>query len=149
MSDQTRELNKLAEDWAAAELDGDTASLREILADDFVAVGPRGFVLSGEQWLNRHESGSLKYGSFGLNEAEIRTFGDAAIMVCRQTAAGVYEDENGRYDIDESFRATLVYVSRTEAGVWPVCNSVRSWAGRSPRIARRNGRRSRAEQDDD
>jgi transposase len=85
MSDQTRELNKLAEDWAAAELDGDTASLREIMADDFVAVGPRGFVLSGEQWLNRHESGSLKYGSFGLNEAEIRTFGDAAIMVCRQT----------------------------------------------------------------
>ena len=116
MSDQTRELNKLAEDWAAAELDGDTASLREILADDLVAVGPRGFVLSGEQWLNRHESGSLKDGSFGLNEAEIRTFGDAAIMVCRQTAAGVYEDENGRYDIDESFRATLVYVRQD--GSW-------------------------------
>ncbi len=111
MSDhQKQELNKLAEDWAAAELDGDTASLREILADDFVAVGPRGFVLSGEQWLNRHESGSLKYRSFGLDEAEIRTFEDAAIMVCRQTAAGVYEDENGRYDIDESFRATLVFV---------------------------------------
>ena len=112
MSDQTRELNKLAEDWAAAELDGDTASLREIMADDFVAVGPRGFVLSGEQWIDRHETGSLKYRSFGLDEVQVRTYGDAAIVVCRQTAAGVYDDENGRYDIDERFRATLVPVGQ-------------------------------------
>jgi ketosteroid isomerase-like protein len=110
MSDQKQELSKLAEDWASAELDGDTASLKEILADDFVAVGPRGFVLIGEQWISRHEAGNLRYGSFGLDEAEVRTYGDAAIMVCRQTAAGVYEDENGRYDIDESFRAPHVFV---------------------------------------
>ena len=63
MGDQTRELSKLAEGWAAAELDG-----------------------------------------------------DAAIAVCRQSAAGVYEDENGRYDIDESFRATLVFVK--QQGSW-------------------------------
>jgi ketosteroid isomerase-like protein len=114
MSDQTRELNELAEGWAAAELRSDTASLREVLADDFVAVGPRGFVLTGEQWIARHESGNLKYGSFGLDEAEIRAYGDAAIVVCRQSAAGVYEDENGRYDIDEGFRTTLVFVRQSE-----------------------------------
>ena len=112
MNDKTEELNRLAEDWARAELDGDTASLKEILADDFVAVGPRGFVLTEEQWISRHETGSLRYGSFGLDEAEVRTYGDAAIIVCRQTAAGVYQDENGRYDIDESFRATLVFVDQ-------------------------------------
>ena len=114
MSEQTKELNELAEDWAAAELNGDVGSLKEILADDFVAVGPRGFVLTGEQWISRHESGNLKYGSFGLDEAEVRTYGDAAIVVCRQSAAGVYEDENGRYDIDQSFRATLVFVRQRE-----------------------------------
>lgn len=114
MGDQTRELSTLAEEWAAAELAGDTASLKALLADDFVAVGPRGFVLTGEQWISRHESGSLKYGSFGLDEADVRAYGDAAILVCRQTATGVYEDENGRYDIDESFRVTLVFVRQDE-----------------------------------
>lgn len=116
MTIEAEELNGLANDWAAAELGGDTASLRVIMADDFVAVGPRGFVLTGEQWISRHESGSLKYRSFGLDEAAIRTYGDAAIMVCRQRAAGVYEDENGRYDIDESFHTTLIFVS--QGGGW-------------------------------
>ena len=116
MSIETEEPSGLANAWAAAELGGDTASLKEILADDFVAVGPRGFVLSGKQWIARHDTGSLEYRSFGLDEAEVRTYGDAAIVVCRQTAAGVYEDENGRYDIDERFRATLVFVR--QKGNW-------------------------------
>ena len=116
MNDKMQEPNSLAKDWAGAELDGDVGSLGEILADDFVAVGPRGFVLTKGQWIDRHETGKLKYGSFGLDEAEVRTYGDAAILVCRHTAAGVYEDENGRYDIDESFRATLVFVDQN--GGW-------------------------------
>ena len=116
MSIKTEELSRLANDWAAAELSGDTASLEEILADDFVGVGPRGSSLTREQWIARHDTGSLEYRSFGLDEAEVRTYGDAAIVVCRQTAAGVYEDENGRYDIDERFRATLVFVR--QKGHW-------------------------------
>jgi uncharacterized protein (TIGR02246 family) len=116
MSIKTEDLSELANDWAAAELDGDTDSLKEILADDFVAVGPRGFSLTRQQWIARHEAENLKYGSFGLDEAEVRTYGDAAIVVCRQTAAGVYADENGRYDIDERFRATLVFVR--QRGAW-------------------------------
>jgi hypothetical protein len=49
MSIKTEELSDLANDWVAAELDGDTTSLKEILADDFVGVGPRGFSLTREQ----------------------------------------------------------------------------------------------------
>jgi ketosteroid isomerase-like protein len=112
MSNQTEELSGLAKDWASAELGRDTASLKEILADDFVGVGPRGFVLTKKQWIARHDAGNLKYGSFGLDEMTVRLYGDSAIVVCRQTVAGVYEDENGRYDIDERFRATLVFVKQ-------------------------------------
>ncbi len=39
MSNQTEELNRLVEDWASAELGGDTVSLGEILAEDFVGLG--------------------------------------------------------------------------------------------------------------
>ena len=48
---QDKSRNELAEDWAGARLDGDVGSLEEVLADDFVAVGARGYVLTGEQWM--------------------------------------------------------------------------------------------------
>jgi len=114
MDEQTRQIQKLAEDWAAAELRGDTAFLGHALTGDFVGVGPRGFTLNKEQWLERHGSGKLRYESFGLDEVGVRLYGDAAVTVCRQTAEGVYEDENGRYDIHEQFRATLIFVKQEE-----------------------------------
>jgi len=110
MSDQTQKITELGEDWAAAELHGDGTSLREILADDFIGVGPRGFMLTRDQWLSRHDTGSLRYESFGLDEVRVRLYGDAALTVCRQSAGGVYEDENGRFELNEQFRATLVFV---------------------------------------
>jgi len=112
MSGQTQKITEIGEDWAAAELRGDTSSIREILANDFIGVGPRGFMLTQDQWLSRHDTGSLRYESFGLDEVEVRPYGDAAVTVCRQSAVGVYEGENGRFDLNEQFRATLVFVKQ-------------------------------------
>jgi ketosteroid isomerase-like protein len=120
MSDRTQKIKTLGEDWAAAELRGDTTFLRETLADDFIGVGPRGFTLTKDQWLSRHETGSLRYETFGLDEVQVRLFGDAAITVCRQSARGVYEDENGRFDLDDPFRATLVFVEQN--GNWKLAS---------------------------
>ena len=114
MNDPEHQLEELAREWASAELRGDTAFLRSTLADDFVGVGPRGFTLTKEQWLARHETGNLRYESFGLDEVEVRSYGDAAVAVCRQSAEGTYEDENARYDIHEQFRVTLVFVKQWE-----------------------------------
>jgi len=120
MQDEAQRVMTLGEDWAAAELRGDAAFLGEILADDFVGVGPRGFMLTKDQWLSRHEAGSLRYEAFGLDEVQVRLFGDAAITVCRQSARGVYEDENGRFELDDQFRATLVFVK--QEGRWQLAN---------------------------
>jgi ketosteroid isomerase-like protein len=114
MNNRFEEPSNLVEDWASAELRGDTAFLGDVLADDFVAVGPRGFMLTKEQWLSRHEAGNLRYETFGLDEVAFRPYGNAAVVVCRQSTEGVYEDENGRYDIHEQFRATLIFVKQQE-----------------------------------
>lgn len=116
MQDQGGHLEKLAQDWAAAELYGDTAVLGRILADDFVAVGPRGFVLTKDQWLFRHDSGNLAYTSFVWDEIEVRVHGNAAVMVGHETANAVYEDGEVRHEIRDQFRTTLVFVE--EQGRW-------------------------------
>jgi ketosteroid isomerase-like protein len=116
MQDQAGQQERLGEDWAAAELRGDTVTLGRILADDFVAVGPRGFMLSKEQWLFRHDSGNLTYEAFEWDEVTVRVHGDATVMIGRQTASAVYEDGEVRHEIQDQFRTTLVFVE--EQGRW-------------------------------
>ncbi len=116
MQEQSGQLERLGEDWAAAELRGDTVTLGRILADDFVAVGPRGFMLSKEQWLSRHDSGNLTYEAFEWDEVTVRVHGHTAAMIGRETASAVYEDGEVRHEIQDQFRATLVLVE--EQGRW-------------------------------
>jgi ketosteroid isomerase-like protein len=116
MQGQSEQLEGLGEDWAAAELGGDTVTLGRILAEDFVAVGPRGFMLTREQWLFRHDSGSLTYQAFEWDEVQVRVRGNAAVMIGRQTASAVYEDGDVRHEIQDQFRTTLVFVE--EQGRW-------------------------------
>ena len=114
MNDRTQQLKELGKDWAAAELRGDTAFLERTLADDFVGVGPRGFMLTKDQWLERHEAGKLKYKSFRMDDAQVRLYGDTAVMIGCETAEGRYEDGDVRHDIREQFRATLVFGKQQE-----------------------------------
>jgi ketosteroid isomerase-like protein len=110
VNDQTNELRKVMEDWTAAESRGDIASLEGALAEDFVGIGPRGFMLTKDQWLERHKSGKLRYQSIGLDEVQVRLHGDAAVVTGRQSAKGKYED----FDLRDQFRATLVFVKQQE-----------------------------------
>src|ERR671932_1376613 len=94
MKDRTQQLKKLGENWAAAELRSDTAFLEYALDEDFVGVGPRGFMLTKDQWLARHESRALMYESFRWDDARVRVYGDAAVVTGRGTGKGKYEDHD-------------------------------------------------------
>jgi hypothetical protein len=77
----------------ADELRGDTDSIGNALADDSSGTGPWGFMLTKNQWLERHESGRLRYESTGWDEVQVRFYGDAAVVVKgRQSAEEKYED---------------------------------------------------------
>jgi ketosteroid isomerase-like protein len=103
VSDQCQQLEKLAEDWATAELRSDITFLKRNLADDSIGVGPYGFLLTKDDWLERHESRKLRYDSFRLDEVRVRLYGQGAVMIARQMTKGKYEDN----DLPGSLRATL------------------------------------------
>jgi ketosteroid isomerase-like protein len=110
MNNEIEELKRLVEDWAIAELYGDTAFLEGALTDDFVGVGPLGFMLTKEQWLGRF-AGGLAYQSFALDELEARFYGEAAVATCRQKQAGEFRGN----DVGGEFRATLVFAQREDS----------------------------------
>lgn len=89
LDDTTRQLDELALRWADAELRGDTDALREVLADDFVGIGPRGFVLGKRDWIDRHGTHALEYSEFTWDDVQIHLHGSVAVMTGRNHAHGI------------------------------------------------------------
>src|SRR5215210_6892940 len=105
MDDRSRQVEGSVREWAAAEQRGDAAFLEDALTDDFVGVGPLGFMLNKQQWLGRF-AGGLSYESFALDEVEARLYEEAAVVTGRQKQAGGFQGT----DVGGEFRATVVLV---------------------------------------
>jgi hypothetical protein len=101
-----QEVARLADTWATAELRADTAFLERTLADDFIGVGPLGFMLTKHEWLARHQSGDLKYDALDLDEVTVRVYGETAVVIGRQVQSAAYRGNS----IPGQFRITLVFV---------------------------------------
>ena len=107
MNERSRQVEGFVGEWAEAEERGDAEFLGRALTDDFVGVGPAGFMLTKEQWLGRF-AGGLSYESFALEEVEARLYGDAAVVTGRQKQAGGFQGN----DVGGEFRASLMLVER-------------------------------------
>jgi hypothetical protein len=121
-----QEVLRLADAWATAELRGDTTFLESTLADDFIGIGPLGFMLTRQEWLARHQSGDLKYESFNLDEVKVRMYNDAAILTGRQVQNAAYRGNS----IQGQFRTTLVFVQ--QQGQWRLASLQLSTIGQAP-----------------
>ena len=124
-----QEVLRLADAWANAELRGDTTFLERILTDDYIGNGPLGFMLTKQEWLERHRAGDLKYESFSLDEVKVRVYNnDAAVLTGRQVQNGAYRGNS----IQAQFRTTLVFVR--QQGQWQLASLQLSTIGQPPNM---------------
>jgi ketosteroid isomerase-like protein len=97
--------------WVDAELKGDAARLDDLLTDDFVGVGPLGFLLSKRDWLARYEQGDFNYEALRLEEIQTRVHGDAAVVTARHIGRSFMRE----FEIPfTDLRVTLVLVDRSD-----------------------------------
>ncbi len=125
-----QEMRRLLDSWATAELYGDVAFLEKTLADDFIGVGPLGFMLTKQEWLARHQSGDMKYKVHTLDEAGVRPYTGAAIVIGRLTQQATYRGN----PINAQMRVTLVFVQ--QEGQWRLASLHLSNIGQPPPFAR-------------
>ena len=98
----TTDIDQLLTTWTEAERTGDATALDAILTDDFVGIGPVGFVVDKATWLRRFEMG-LRYDRLELEDVSVRRHGDAAIVVAHQLADGHHADTPTPPDTRVSF----------------------------------------------
>ena len=133
MTTHTTPLQELAElDRTAtrAEIDGDTATLDALVTHDFMLVGPVGFVLDKQQWLERYRGGGLRTIVLSFEDAVTRIHGDCAIRIGRH----VQEAEFQGRPVNGEFRATHIAVR--DGGRWRLAGIHLSPIGGPPPFAR-------------
>jgi ketosteroid isomerase-like protein len=63
-------IRELGDRWLGAEVDADVDTLQTLVTDDFRLVGPFGFVLDKEQWLDRYRSGDFSTSRLSWDDVE-------------------------------------------------------------------------------
>ncbi len=96
----------LVEDWRNAEMRGDVDFMERTYTDDFLAIGPRGYMLNKEDWLARYRSGDLQTETLSLDDTRVRLYGDAAVVTGIEVSKGRYKST----PVQEQLRTSLVWV---------------------------------------
>ena len=122
--DPEKQVAALSEKHRLAAIKGDTEVLDAVLADDWVVVGPTGFVETKRQQEKKIKDKSLVFAAIDPKEVKVRVHGDAAIVM------GLYHIKAtlNKRTVDGVFRNTEVFTK--QAGTWRcVFNQVTPVAG--------------------
>jgi ketosteroid isomerase-like protein len=110
------EIKALDDQRRQATLKGDVNFFQKYLADNYVAIDPRGSEVTRDQVLQSFKNGKTKYDSIDVRDRKVRAFGNAAIVNADSVVKGV---ANGQ-PIDGEYRATIVWVK--QGGKWKVAS---------------------------
>ena len=106
MTSTTEEIRRVGARWVGAELAADADTLDELATDDFHLVGPLGFVLDKQQWLDRYRSGDFATIALNWHDVEEREYGDSVVTIGTQSQEAAYKGAPSNGD----FRITHVFV---------------------------------------
>ncbi len=76
VSNTEETLTNLAGNWVTAEKRRDITFLDRLLTNNFVGIGPRGFILTKAEWLQRLRSGDLKYESLNWDDVQVHIYSE-------------------------------------------------------------------------
>jgi hypothetical protein len=99
-------VQKLQGEFDQAELHDDRERLRELLDDEFVSIGARGFLLDKAQWIERHDA--FVYETLETSDMDVRVFDGTAIVRDVQRHRSRYREQR----LEFAFRVGHVWVRR-------------------------------------
>jgi hypothetical protein len=74
-----------------AELEADAETLERLIAEDFLSIGPKGFVLDKDEWIGRHVH--FTYHALDVSDMDIRLYDDTAVIRTIQRNRASYKDQ--------------------------------------------------------
>jgi hypothetical protein len=89
-----------------AELVADRDTLEELIAEDFLSIGPKGYVLDKRQWIDRHDQ--FRYQALDTSDLDVREYGGAAIVRTVQRNRATYAD----HPVEIATRVCQVWVDQ-------------------------------------
>lgn len=97
-------IRDLQDEFDKAELNADLETLGRLLADDFLSIGPKGFVLNKQEWIGRHTH--FKYHKLETSEMNIRLYDRTAIVHNIQRNRATFNDQH----VELAVRVTQVWL---------------------------------------
>jgi hypothetical protein len=106
----TDTIRQVQAEFDRAELYDDRETLRRLIADDFLSIGPRGFILNKDQWINRHNQ--FSYQALDTSEMDVRLHDGTAIVRNVQKNRATYDN----HPVELTVRVSQVWVN--QQGEW-------------------------------
>ena len=116
MTTTTAQIRDVGARWVDAELAADVDTLDALATDDFRLVGPFGFVLDKEQWLDRYRSGDFSTATLDWRDVDVREYGDSAVAIGTQSQEAAYKGSPSNGE----FRISHVFVR--DGGAWRIAS---------------------------
>jgi ketosteroid isomerase-like protein len=108
----TEELLHVANAWDRAMVANDAEAIGAFMAEDWTIIGPDGSVGDKKAFLGLVKSGHLTHDVMTTEDANVRMYGNTAVVTARGVSGGQYQGQPFR----ELERSSCVFVK--ESGKW-------------------------------